>query len=526
MKTKVLSAVATAVLTISLAFSQPGSLDSDFDADGIVLTSLGTYNALANAVAVQKDSKIVVAGFAVNSMADDDFALLRYNPDGSPDVSFNTTGKVQTALGPSNDFATCIAIQQDGKILVGGYLYNSGYYDAGIVRYNTDGSVDGSFGSAGVDTFSFTPYDDYINAIDIQPDGKIFVSGTTNNGTDSDMALARLNTDGSLDSTFGTDGKVITNPSGSNDYAPSMALQSDGKIILGGSGIFDTKYDFCMVRYNTNGSIDSSFDFDGKVITSMGIGLCQGTSLLLLPDGKIVFAGKANDGNRQLIAVAKYNSDGTLDHSFHQTGKFTTYIPGIQEYIWISVIREPDSKLIISGTAIDALNNGDIFLMRLDSAGTVDSTFGNMGVVSTDIKNNSDDRATAAAMQPDGRILVAGSTVTNDVMYNRIFVCRYLTGVDVTGLDHLVAPYLHLTVYPNPVSDEFRIRYTLPHDEDISLRLFNLQGRQVQTLLPGQHKPAGNTEDMFRLDPSVPAGVYLLELFTGEGILHSKIIKQ
>ncbi|MCB0759583.1 MAG: T9SS type A sorting domain-containing protein, partial [Flavobacteriales bacterium] len=194
------------------------------------------------------DGKIVVAGDASNG-TDDDLALARYNTDGSLDNSFSADGKLTTAFGTGDGSGSAVAIQVDGKIVVAGYASNGTDDDLALTRYNTNGTLDNSFGMDGKVTTAFGTGDDHGYAVAIQPDGKILVAGDAFNGTNYDLALARYNTDGSLDNGFSDDGKVTTAFGTDDEYGSSVAIQPDGKLIVAGSSNDGTTNDFAVARY-------------------------------------------------------------------------------------------------------------------------------------------------------------------------------------------------------------------------------------------------------------------------------------
>jgi uncharacterized delta-60 repeat protein len=174
---------------------------------------------------------------------------------GDLDTSFDTDGKVTTDFGASSDSASSIALQSDGKIVVAGYSYNGSNYDFAVVRYNTNGSLDTSFDTDGKVTTDFGAQSDYAKSVALQSDGKIVVAGYSYNGSNYDFAVVRYNTNGSLDTSFDTDGKVTTDFGASSDYAESVALQSDGKIVVAGTSYNGSNYDFAVVRYIASDSI-------------------------------------------------------------------------------------------------------------------------------------------------------------------------------------------------------------------------------------------------------------------------------
>jgi uncharacterized delta-60 repeat protein len=268
---------------------------------------------------LQPDGKIVVAGTTIDSSGNRDFAVVRYNADGSLDTSFDVDGKVTTAIG-QRDEARSVTLQSDGKILVAGYsaLIGSSLFDFALVRYNVDGSLDTSFDVDGKLTTAIGTRGDFGESITLQPDGKILVAGYANDSSDNpDFAVVRYNVDGSLDTSFAGDGKLTTAIGSGSDESYSLALQADGKILVVGYSRIGTTDDFAVVRYNADGSLDASFDSDGKLTIAVGSFEDVGRSITVQTDGRIVVAGYTTDSsdNRD-FALVRYNADGTPDLAF------------------------------------------------------------------------------------------------------------------------------------------------------------------------------------------------------------------
>ena len=227
--------------------------------------------------------------------------------DGDLDTSFGTGGKVVTSFLGQDDFVRSIAIQSDGKIVVAGETKNGTYDEFALARYNPDGTLDTSFGNSGGKMITNSNNNgDHARSVAIQSDGKIVLAGAGDNTGNDDFALYRYNTDGSLDSSFGTGGKVFTAVGSGNDFAESVAIQSDGKIVVAGYSYNGSNDDFALVRYNTDGSLDTSFDSDGKVTTDFGAGSDVANSVAIQSDGKIVAAGNSKNGNYRDFALVRY----------------------------------------------------------------------------------------------------------------------------------------------------------------------------------------------------------------------------
>lgn len=234
-----------------------------------------------------------------------DFAVARYNSDGSLDASFSG-GKVTTTVGSYTPGGLGMAMQSDGKFVVVGTVLNAaGNLDIALVRYTANGSLDGTFNGNGkvtTDIGTVIGADDYGQSVAMQSDGKIVVVGKPYNGSNNDIAVVRYNANGSLDTTFNGTGKVTTAIGSASDQAYGVAVQTDGRIVVAGTTTNSTP-DFALVRYNTNGSLDTTFNGTGKTTTNFGGFEDIGYSVALQGDGKIVVAGTTSG----LFAVARYN---------------------------------------------------------------------------------------------------------------------------------------------------------------------------------------------------------------------------
>ena len=341
-------------------YNGDGTLDSSFGENGKVTTKILHLYNWAFAVAIQTDGKIVAAGGAGDFSTSDGFALARYNSDGSLDSSFGDGGKVTTAfdgdwngeISPmSESEAYAIAIQSDGMIVAGGYVDGIPAHFA-LARYKSNGKLDKSFGAGGKVTTSFSNFSVTARSLAIQPDGKIVLAGYAGGQDGVDFALARYTSDGSLDSTFGASGKVTTDLFGQLDFAWAAALQPDGRIVLAGfSGILggpggEEAVDFALVRYNSDGSLDTSFGSGGKVVTDFGNDEAI-NAVGIQRDGRIVAAGAAGFDDTSDFALARYNSDGSLDSTFGSGGKITTDFFGWDGATALAIL--PSGRIVAAG---------------------------------------------------------------------------------------------------------------------------------------------------------------------------------
>jgi uncharacterized delta-60 repeat protein len=432
--------VTTLFVSPQLVQAADGDLDPTFGTGGTVMTDLGRSTDLAQAVAVQADGKLVVVGqtYRDNDYSTEDFAVARYNTDGTLDGTFGVRGKVKTDFPGLAAVASSVVIQPDGKIVVAGGAFPLftflGNFE--LVRYNSNGTLDTSFGNGGIVTTVF-PQGSYAFDVALQPDGKIIAAGTVfvdfdpGESNNTDFALARYNSNGTPDATFGGgDGQVSTDFVGFEDDAFSVLIQSDGKIIAVGSANDPvTNYDFAAARYLSDGTIDTSFGVSGRVRTDFGDqNFDRARSAALQSDGKIVAAGFAisQGGGVQNFAVARYTSSGVLDTRFSGDGKaqidFGTCCQSATK-----VLVQSNGKIITVGGANGESGDDDFFLARLNPRGSLDTTFGVGGKVTTSF-GDLNGGANGAALQSDGKIVAVGFQATFSNQWANLALARYLNG--------------------------------------------------------------------------------------------------
>jgi uncharacterized delta-60 repeat protein len=360
----VAAASAALVCSIAAASAAPGQLDSRFGRGGMVTTTFRHASAAAHGLAIQRDGRIVVAG--QRDVGDNgDFALARYRADGRLDRSFGGDGKVTTSFGKGLGGASAVAIQPDGKTVAVGEAFEPATtrWDIALARYRRDGSLDRGFGTDGK---VMTPLGSFASAsaVDLQRDGKIVVAGVTSTGKGFGLAIAivRFNRDGSPDSSFGIGGQVQTEVAGGAAVARAMAIQRDGRIVVAGyryapNGSGGPVHGVLLLRYRQDGSLDPTLG-RGGIVTTLVDGGGTGTALVLQRDGRIVVAG---------TTIREFTDVGPPFH-------------------------DPSDVAVL--------------LYRAD--GGLDPSFGLGGIVTTHV--GSDGVADSVALRRDGRILVARST--------------------------------------------------------------------------------------------------------------------
>ena len=431
---------AATLLTVvgsgSIARAADSDLDPAFGNGGRLTTDMSGNDDYGFAVVTQPDGKIIVAGqsgiYPVFHSA-----LVRYNSNGSLDPSFGSNGIVVAPLDNGGDGLSALVLQSDGKIVAAGsVIHNNSTVGFIVARFNSNGSLDQTFGNGGRTVFNFGDPASEGNAVVLQSDGKIIVVGQTGAGSYSelnDFALARFNSDGSFDQGYGNGGRVRTHFDGefnTGSTGRSAVLQPDGKLIVGGS--YKTEgvaREFALARYNTDGSLDAAFGNAGKVTTSFGSADAIGFAVVLQADGKIAAAGYFDTGSHNHdFALSRYNTDGSLDMTFGSSGRVISDLFGASDDIAYTLVLQPDGKLIVGGRT-GQYPNFKFALARYNNEGSFDSSFGNGGRVLTDFGGFSS-QSYSAALQSDGKILLTGyaSNSTTDFA-----LARYMGAIQLTS---------------------------------------------------------------------------------------------
>lgn len=398
-------------------YTNVGQLDTTFPSPSIgrIATDFAGLEDIAFGVAVQPDGYVVSVGYDTTQTGND-FALLRHRPDGMLDTSFGVGGKATTDFFGGGDRAYAVVLQPDGRIVVAGYATRNGGLDVAIARYLATGVLDSSFGSGGKMTIDVAGRDDTAFAIALQTDGKIIVGGfATTSGTNQDFFLARLLTGGDLDTMFGTGGKTTLDFTGSTDQIHGLAIQSDGRIIAsGGTTNSVTGIDFAAARFSSEGQLDTTFGSGGRFATDFGGRDNAASSMVLLPDGRMVLAGFAYTGDgRSTFALVRLTKDGVLDNSFGTMGKVTTAFADYLN-IGIAIALQSDGKLIVGGYT-STQNDAGLSLARFNADGSLDTTFANGGKLFGTNRpipalTFSNEIARGIVILPNGKFIVVGQS--------------------------------------------------------------------------------------------------------------------
>lgn len=428
MKTKLL--LFFMFICIATAFAQSGEIDATFGTAGKVINGMGTNVNSANCVVFQPDGKFLVGGTYISNYGNNDFALARYNANGALDVSFGTDGKVVTAFGNSNNnHIYSLYILPDGKILAYGITGTTSLTPKSvIVRYNSNGSIDTAFGTQGKVFSNLFPYSTSGNKLAIQPDGKIVLAAIKTHQDDPNyyFGVERYTADGAIDTTFGTNGQAVTSFGTGRSIPFSTIVQPDGKILVSGS-YYQSSAIMGIMRFNTNGTLDASFDGDGKVTTSFGAGTySEGIQAFMADSGKIILAGTVYGAATRSFGVVQYNANGSIDTGFDGDGKATSAYASDLDYSNINgVARLADGKFLVVAKPSDVMATASDFVVRrYNSNVTPDTGFGTNGRVQATIDTGLNEALSVAVSATD-EILIAGSVRPADNSYNSSAVIKY-----------------------------------------------------------------------------------------------------
>jgi len=403
-----LTAACLALVIYSVALAASGALDPAFSGDGKVVLSFGGKYHRGWDIAVQPDGRVVVVGEKILASGGTDFAVARFNPNGSLDTTFGGDGR-QTINFGAIDQALGVALQTDGKIVVAGQTSGADYMaDVAVARLNKNGTLDPGFGGDGRVTTDFNGSDNGGFDVALQQ-GKIVVAGYVylQDGTGYNGAVYRYNANGTPDSTFSQDGILPIDFGGSEIF--NGVLVSSGKIYAAGySQGGSTAYDFAVARLDANGTLDTSFSGDGKVKTNLGA--IDVANALAVSGGKVIVVGSSGPH----LAVVQYTAAGALDKTFSGDGKFKTPLGSVAEGVAVQ-----SGKITMAGR--NAL--GDAVLARLTSAGQPDAAFGAGGIITADWGGG--DRYRSVVVK-NNRIYVVGTTRDAANKDYRILVARYL----------------------------------------------------------------------------------------------------
>ena len=489
MNRKFLFALTAAIFSVGQGYAQPGSFDTNFGNGGRLVAGAGSW---LTEILLQEDGKIVAAGHVDPSGPTDKFTVVRVNVNGTMDTTFGNEGIVYTLFGAKCG-ADALAIQPDGKLLVGGYTSdstsNSGNMDFMVVRYNTDGTLDQSFASGGIFNFPMTLAQS-VETIAVLPDGKILIGGHNNGGGG---LLQRLTAQGVLDTSFNGTGSMQNLPNISRIH-----LLDSGQMYISAGGKTG--------RYNNEIVLDTTFGINGYLQpTTPGSGV-----ITFLDSGEIMGAGAALNPTTYAEYIRMFNSDGTLNTNFGDNGiSFDSNLPA-------NILSHPNAIIHSNGIVYVGYSHGpasnyDFKIKAFTAQGLPKENFGNNGVLMFYMINSQlHDYLKAFVIQADGKLIVAGNNPGSGFCFAR------LNTEESLGMAQLVATDKNsIRVYPNPIGPFSKISIDLPQDSNLTINVYDVKGQMLSVLLDGKKFSAGVIEVPLNIE-NLAQGIYILEILDGK----------
>ena len=424
----------------TVAFAGPGDLDSSFGDGGRVFIDIPGASDFAATVILQQDGKLLIG--RGNDADDDDFSVLRLNADGSFDETFGADGRTSLDAPGIKGTTRIVLLQPDGRIVAAGGVSIPGAERTGfgMARFNTDGSVDSSFGIGGVVTHDLGSAYEAINAVVLQSDGRLAAAGHTWSDVSRDMTFWRFNADGTLDTSFGTSGSTVINFHGSNgpDWSRWLGQQDDGKLIGVGTAWPSNptwSSDVAVVRLNPDGLRDTTFDADGLVTVDyyaarhdLGSWYVEAGAAALRPDGTIVVAANTHYniwdyGDTCIPMLAGLTADGSLDTGFGEGGPLQYQFPFCADIK--GMVLGPNGDLYSAGALW--IGRPNPMVARFTADGQLDLSYGAGGVSVVDAGQG--ERAGHAGsnsivLQPDGKVVVVATTPAAEGEGSTLIVAR------------------------------------------------------------------------------------------------------
>lgn len=508
MKKIYLLSALSAFFYLTTQAQSPGSLDATFASNGIYTLDFG-YGDNMNDIKIQPDQKIVCTGVAFNSFYAGTLKVFRLNPNGTPDNGFGVNG-VFSFLTGAETYGYESQILDDGKILVAGLAMDPFFYsDIFLLRINTNGTLDTTFGNNGFTVTSYSPRDDMAYGLAVQPDGKILIAGemTDTINYKSNPSIVRFTEDGFVDSTYAVNGQLLIPAiSGDNGFR-CITIQPDGKILAAGRySLINTglvEFDFFVVRTDINGVLDPTFGNNGMVVTPVGSGLNQAFGINLDTALNIIVAGVSNNATSDM-AILKFDLTGTLDPTFGTSGIVQHDIADFDGGLDVKVTT--DNNIIVCGTSGAFPSPTGATVWKYFANGTIDSTFGTNGYVTTNIALDNED-GNSVALQADGKIVVAGKYRNSNINNNDATVIRYNNTVVNTGVNEINTAAAFV-IYPNPASSNQVVTLTTKKtfSANAQVKLINVIGNVNYTancnFINGTFK--------FQLPSTISKGLYFL----------------
>lgn len=498
--------------------AQNVTLDTSFGVGGITVIPISQTNENILGLEYQSDGKIVCLTSFTNQN-NSNIVLTRYSSEGILDSSFGIAGYVSTDI--NYDFPiNSIKIQNDDKILVSGRNTDNNN-QISVFRYDKDGIIDTSFGNFGVSN-SFDNF--YECSIDIQNDLKIVLAGSCfNNG--SDFGISRLNSDGSIDQSFGNLGKINYNIGGNllntDDRVCSVKVLLDDKIVISGySFATSNTIDFAMVKLNTDGTLDTSFGNEGIVVDDYG-GSEYFVCLNSDSNNNLYVGGISGFNSSSGVAIGKYNANGVLDATFGNQGKVITNSTEGTNFSISDFSISDDGKITCVGYDYNQSTQlSDMLLLKYSNSGILDVSFDSDGVYIKDFNNLSDGLSTLK-LKTDGKILCGGSINFGTSSNSDSALVQF----NVTNLSTSLFSKPQFSVSPNPFTTSINLTFSLSKNEILTIDLVDANGRLIQNLSNEKSFSSGNNSLYLDLPETLSKGIYFLKINDGFENNTIKIIK-
>ncbi|HRI61342.1 MAG TPA: T9SS type A sorting domain-containing protein [Saprospiraceae bacterium] len=505
--------------------------DSSFNNSGSI-TLEDFIHFIPQEQAIQPDGKILVAGYGKSALNQDfDGILYRINSDGKVDLSFGTDGYLQIDIDGTEDAIESIGVLPDNKILI---LLESNHRII-FIRTLSDGTYDPDFGNEGV-LLADTDPTEFGYDMQIQSDQKILMVGYQQVQANLNKGVVRrFNADGSPDTSFGTNGyvSVVIDPA-INLELYDCTIQPDGKLIATGPYGSGNNSGFPIIRLNTDGSFDNTFSSDGKYLKILGTSVRDAVAycIAVQSDGKIFVGGNAPTALESAMAVVSVNKNGGANGTFGNFGTKKIVITGFASAN--DIVIQPDGKLLLGGYCFLSQTTTGFVSARLETSGAVDTTYGlssPQGVFVSFLSGEAFDVQilTNLDLQPDGRLVGMG-WLNKTVNLNldqpaKCVIFRSLMDILVETTEP--NPVVHdVNIFPNPVTGELvTLEYELDKPQTISASLYDLNGTAVAKFCSNEYRMTGKNREQFYVSPDLPAGTYFVVLFGEDGIRTIKISK-
>ncbi len=520
---KAIYTLIISLLFIANIFSQ--YLDNSFGSGGKIIFSFGQTSSKIRELKILPDNKILCCGLSYNG-TNWFVALCKLNVDGSFDTSFGTNGKVISNIGNHPNYGygeggnPHVIIQDDNTIVVSGTYFGSSNADFAMSRYNPNGTLDNSFGTNGTVITDFNNENDYCDSMILQNDGKIILAGASSLLTElSNFGVARYNIDGTLDTTFGTNGKISLNLgsqfyTNTDDTGKSIKLQSSGKLVLGGYSFRQFQSDnlspFVIIRLNSNGTLDTSFGVNGKALFTSGTGIGSNEyleSLIIGNNDEIIVGGIGWNGNNSSIKtfISKFNMDGQPQTSFGTNG---LVIGANGSGKIFSLSFRNDKIFAIGNRNMGNYFNYDFMTLRYNYDGSLDTNFDSEGILYTDFgvdDTHTIDKGFTLAHIDDDSFFIGGQDYINCA------IAKYGAFLNNQSFDNEKA----MNIYPNPTKDILNIKNNTNYQIE-KINIIDIIGKTVY-----EHNQFFSEINIEKLQK----GLYFIEFFSENKTLRYKFIK-